>query len=437
MSEMEYSVRAPLRLEVQGGETVEVREWSQSGLTYPVETDVLPKRGTLTIPFQGVDIRFGVAFKKGEGPQDLLFKDLTGRQRDVIGVFYRSILSGKMAASEEMITSLDTPVDLVPMGETEAEEAAGKAKQKPRLLRIIWNLVFYALLALFLVGVIGGQIWDRLSSITLENARVVAPAVVHVTGAEGYVDKIHVATGDMVERGDSLVRVANPERDGAVDDIRRDIADAEEQLEMVTALVESHRARGPAVRANLEAVSPEALGDFDLGLSTASGDYHDLRAQLDAQYRAAQERLRRLKRDLGNAKAHARANDIVAQSDGIISEILVFEDQYVGRGQQVLTLEENTARSIVAWLNEARSEAIFVGMTVEARLRDGAGTKTYMGEISEIKAGLDPITQSDFGMIVTVSLPALDLAQSRSLLRDGAPVKLRALKDWRLPNWLQ
>ena len=59
-----------------------------------------------------------------------------------------------------------------------------------------------------------------------------------------------------------------------------------------------------------------------------------------------------------------------------------------------------------------------------------------MGEFSEITAGLDPITQSDFGMIVTVRLPALDLAQSRSLLRDGAPVKLRALKDWRLPNWL-
>ncbi|MEM7471177.1 MAG: HlyD family efflux transporter periplasmic adaptor subunit [Pseudomonadota bacterium] len=437
MSEMEYSVRAPLRLEVQGGETLVVREWSQSGLTYPHETDVLPKRGALTIPFQGVDIRFDVAFKKGEGPLDLKFKDLTGRQREVIGVFYRSILSGKMAASEDVITSLDTPVDLVPMGETEHEEAAGKSKQKPRLLRIVWNLLFYTLLALFLVGVIGGQIWDRLSSVGFENARIVAPTISHVTSAEGYVDKVLVEPGEAVRRGETLVRLSNPERDGDVDDIRRDISRAERQLEAAQGLVENHRVRGPVVRANLKITDPEALGDFDLGLSRIPGDFHDIRIQLDAQKTAGEDRLRRLKRDLGNAKAHARASDIVAQSDGMISEVLVFKDQYLGRGHEVMSLEENVARTVAAWLNEARSDAIFVGMNAEVTLRDGDGTKTYFGEISEITAGMDPITQSDFGMIVTVNLLELDLVQTRTLLRDGAPVKLRALKDWRLPSWLR
>ncbi len=87
MSDLAYMVRAPLRLELQSGEVVDVREWSQAGLTYPLDTDVLPKRGFLVIPFQGVELRFEVNFSQGAGPRDLLFKDLTGRQREVIRVF--------------------------------------------------------------------------------------------------------------------------------------------------------------------------------------------------------------------------------------------------------------------------------------------------------------------------------------------------------------
>ena len=73
MPDLAFKVRAPLQLELQSGDVVDVREWSQTGLTYPEPTDVLPKKGFLTIPFQGVDIRFPVAFAAGEGPQELLF----------------------------------------------------------------------------------------------------------------------------------------------------------------------------------------------------------------------------------------------------------------------------------------------------------------------------------------------------------------------------
>lgn len=48
-----------------------------------------------------------------------------------------------MVSAGEMITSLDTPVDLVPMSETNAEEAAGCAATKPRLLHIIWSMALY------------------------------------------------------------------------------------------------------------------------------------------------------------------------------------------------------------------------------------------------------------------------------------------------------
>lgn len=459
MSDLEFKVRAPLRLELQGGEVVDVCEWSQSGITFPKETDVLPKRGFLTIPFQGVDIRFEVAFSNGQRPQDLNFKDLTGRQREVIGVFYRSILSGKMAASEDVITSLDTPVDLVPMGETEDEEAAGKAKQKPRILRVIWNLVFYALLSVVLVGLIGGQIWDRLTSVNFSNGRVVAPMIAQHASADAYIEEVLVEPGTAVTRGQTLVRLTNPDRESLVDDIRRNIARAKKQVSSERALLETHLIAQRTTRAKLSARYEDqlakwhysdflagratgqviqdwrALRDFDQGRSNERGDFHDMRRQLKMQLDESKETERRLKRDLSNAKAQARAIDIVAQADGVISEILVFEDEYIARGQHVLSIEENAPRHVVAWVDEARADAIYTGMDVEIRFRDGTGPKTYNGTISDITAGVDPITENGFGMIVTLTLPQMSLAESRDVLREGAPVKARALKEWRLAGW--
>ena len=459
MSDLEYTVRAPLRLELQSGDVVDVREWSQAGLTYPLDTDVLPKRGHLVIPFQGVDLRFEVNFAQGAGPKDLLFKDLTGRQREIIGVFYRSILSGKMAASEDVITALDTPVDLVPMGETAEEEVAGKAKQKPRFLRVIWNILFYAILSMVLFGLIGGQIWTRLSSVNLSNARVVAPEIIHRAAGAAYVDDVLVAVGQSVSRGDTLIRMTNPEKDGTVDDIRREIDRAEDRIREARQVWQAHLERGDATRASLlakyqAAVADRRYSDFTSGLDLSAvqlaysalkafdttiigkpGDFHDIAKQLKRQLENAKEAERRLKRDLGNAKSNARAFDVIAQSDGIVTEIFAFEDVFLPRGTELLVLEDNIPRTVQAWVDEAQAAAIYVGMPVELTLRTMQGQRTYTAEISDISAGIDPITDAGFGMIVEVGLPSMDMQASRSELPAAAPVKARALKSWFRPSW--
>lgn len=460
MSDLEYKVRAPLRLELQSGEVVDVREWSQSGLTYPNETEVLPKKGFLVIPFQGVDLRFKIAFTKGPRDQELLFKNLTGRQREVIAVFYRSILSGKMAASDEVITALDTPVDLVPMSETEEEETAGKSKQKPRFLRVIWNVCFYAILAVVLFGLIGGQIWTRLSSVNLHNARVVAPEIIHRAGGTAYVDEIFVTDGQRVQQGDRLVRLSDPEKDGVVDDIRREIERAADRTHSARKLWQDHLETGNERRAqlliahraavaerglvdftsgqNLEVVNEtyDALKAFDVPRIGTPGDFHDIAQQLKGQMDDAKDAERRFKRDLGNAKSSARAFDIVAQKDGVVKELLTFEDVYLPRGTEVLVLEEQSPRFVQAWVDEAQAAAIFVGMPVELALRTAQGRRNLIGEISDITAGIDPVTDAGFGMIVRVSIPSLDADTSRNALPAAAPVKARALKSWyKLDGW--
>lgn len=459
MSDLEFKVRAPLRLELPSGEVVEVEEWSQAGITYPDTSDVLPKRAHLIIPFQGVDIRFPVNFEAGARENELIFVELTGRQREVIGVFYRSILSGKMAPSEDMITALDTPVDLVPMGETEEEKAAGEAKQTSRTLRIIWNTVFYVVLAVALFGVIGGQILDRVTSVSLKSARVVAPIIDHNAPSPAFVEEILAVPGQTVARGDVLVRLSDPARDSAVDDIRRDIARAVDRVREVRAIRNSHLGLGDEERARLLEILDRAvkarhwsdftsgrnldeveaaqakLAAFDARKSQAPGDFWDLQKELRDQLNRAKEDESRLRRDLGNAKDAAEAHNVIAQVDGTVTEVFVIHDEYLGRGHLAVSVEENRSRFVQAWLNEARSGAVFIGMGGDVVLRTADGKKRHKAVVTELAAGIDPATDNGFGMIVTLELTNMDTDDTRAMLMPGAPVQARTLKSWFLTDW--
>lgn len=459
MSDLEFKVRAPLRLELPSGEVVEVHEWSQAGITYPEASDVLPKRAQLIIPFQGVDIRFPVNFEAGTRDNEMVFVGLTGRQREVIGVFYRSILSGKMAPSEDMITALDTPVDLVPMGETEEEKATGEAQQTSRALRVVWNTVFYFALAAALIGLIGGQIVDRLTSVNLKSARVVAPILSHTAPAPAYVDEVVALPGQKVQRGDLLVRLSDPARESAVDDIRRDITRAADRVREARAILTSHLGLGDQERArllesldlavrdrhwsdftagrNLDAVEAAlaALAAFDAQDSVVPGDFWHLHKDLKDQLDRAKEDERRLRRDLGNAKDAAQAHNILAQADGTVSEVLVMRNEYLGRGQLVVTVEEDRGRYVQAWLNEARAGAVYIGMGSDVVLRTVEGKKRYKAVVTDLSAGIDPETDNGFGMIVTLELTGMDMDDTRATLMPGAPVQARALKSWFLTDW--
>ncbi|MEL7216630.1 MAG: hypothetical protein AAGJ96_11955, partial [Pseudomonadota bacterium] len=336
--DLSYAVRAPLFLTVTGGRTLTVESWTLEGVRFAEGMDIQPRKGVLTIPFQGVGVSFPITLAPGPDRQ-MLFQGLTGRERETLALFYRSILGGKMASTADMITSLDTPVDLVPMGETDDEKAEGEAKVAPRAWRAALNLAAYALLTLMVIGFLSGKIIGRLNSIELEQPRIAAPHLEHVAPEGAYVDKILVHTGQDVERGERLVVLSNPDTSAAIQDVREDIATIERRIAFAEGDLVAHDADHDAEARRLEAAivtaedlqsrsddpmgaplravlaAIEELDRFDAGRGTHAiwpRTRTTLTRRIDELYRD----LARLKRELGNAKGAAEALDIIALEAG-------------------------------------------------------------------------------------------------------------------------
>ena len=204
LSEM---VRAPLRVFISDDQFLTIEEWSLTSIRLPHKLDIIPKNAVICVPFQGVWVNFRVEFEAGLTDDELVFKNLNGREKETLAVFYRSILSGKMAVTKDVITSLDTPVDLVPMDETKHEAAANAQSGVSRAFRMFFGLVTYSILAVILVGLIGGQILSRLLNVELLNARIVAPGVALQSPDAAILQDLLVENGDRVVQGQILARL--------------------------------------------------------------------------------------------------------------------------------------------------------------------------------------------------------------------------------------
>lgn len=175
-ADMDWKVHAPLMLETPNGGCVHIERWSLAGLVWPDDAPECPKTGTLGVPFQGVDVRFPVRLAPCDESGLICLEGLSGRQRETLALFYRSLLSGRMASSADVITALDTPIDLVPMEQTEAEKTEQPGTFLPRPLRIALNVATYLLLATLVAGVIGKNIFANLDRIDIQHGRVVGSA---------------------------------------------------------------------------------------------------------------------------------------------------------------------------------------------------------------------------------------------------------------------
>ena len=454
MSDLSYQVRAPLTLELAGGEQVRIDAWSLSGFTYPGTSDILPSKGILSIPFQGVDIRFDVSLKPGTEPRSLTFEDLSGRQRETLAVFYRSILSGKMASTDGIITSLDTPVDLVPMGEKEEEKAAATAGKAPKSLRVALNGLFYAALAFVVFGVIGSTIYERLSGIQLQNGRVSSPIAEHRLGEDAFVEQILVEVGDEVRVGDMLIKLNSPRRDGDLDAVRIDIRQEERRIVDAQRRIRRLQTRRTAHLDGLQSElaqeiakrsTRDFIGGYNLDGVTAARaailafedlrdplalEFHELNAQLRALLADRATELRQLKRDLSNVKDSYDAINIVAQVNGIVRELPVIEDLHHTRGTLAALVEENAHRQVVGWINERAAQKLFVGQTARLRVATPDGSHSLAATVVDTVAGVDPARPAEFGVLVTLQTDQDDLAKNRTELRPGAPVEIRADRGW-------
>lgn len=458
MPDLSFAVTAPLRVLLPEGEAVTAHKWTLAGLWMDDDDPELPENVQLSIPFQGVDVSFPVSLNTA-GDSHYSFVDLTVRQRETLAAFYQGVMSGRMVSTDQMITSLDTPVDLVPMGETEEEEAAGKAKAKPRVLRAIWNIAYYVILAFVLVGFLGGQIWTRLTEVDLQHARFVAPVSAYTAPEAGYVHRIYVREGDTVKTGEILVKLEDPDRESDVEEVRAEVLLAERRLRIAQERVDRHLAIRAQRRADLwaafyelwapwkaheprYAVYPhglqaawERLYAFDRGQDADARGYFDL---LDALQAAAEERaldLRRWKRALRHSKSAANELVIRARENGTVFAVHTLKNTFVPRGELVVEVEGKTPRTAVGWLDDKMAGQVHIGMQADIAYTHRGEPKRTRGEIVDIQAGADTARPDKFGMILTIKAAEVGVGNSRKWFRRNAPAEITLDRSDRFQFW--
>lgn len=420
----EAHVIAPLILTMPDGRRLTARKWSLSGIRDAILTGEDLTDARLMIPFQGIEVGFPVLLTPSADGTFWAFEGLTGRQREALGLFYRNLMTGKMAATDEVITALDTPVDLVPMGETDEEKAVGKAKVKPRALRVVWNLVYYTLLLAVVGGYLGSLVWKRLDHVLLSNARYVAPYVELAAPNAGFVAQILAADQTAVAAGALLIRMTDPEADAGLADVRGLITQAELRLAEVEARQNAHLAGRAAARA--AAADPDQL---DAGVSVLPGDFHDIRQRLEQDARMIALELRALRTERGRLRDRARALEVLAPASGRVDRVLVAQAAYQRVGTPLLVFETDAPRRVLGWLDASEAAHVWQGMRASVRYSVAGETYAAAATVTAIEAGTDPMRPDAYGLVVHLELTGLSLAATRALLPHNAAVEVRLHRD--------
>ncbi len=453
LPDLSFSVTAPLSVTKANGRMFVAQRWSLAGLWCDEDAGDMTGDVFLSVPFQGVDVSFEVTLTSTQTPGFFAFQDLTVRQRETLGLFHQSLLAGRMVSAGEIITALDTPVDLVPMGETEEEQSAGKAKTKPRGARLLWNAVSYVLLALFLVVFLGGQIWQRLSYVALDHGRFIAPIVAYEAPQAGYVGKVSVAIGDQVKAGDILVRLEDPDRESDVEEVRAEILLAEQQLRMAQDRLARHIARRSAERATLQRAfdalwdpwqhndphllryPPEieaarlALYAFDRGRDGGALVHLDMVQTLQDAVQQRELELRRWKRELRHRKAAAGELLVRARTNGTVHDLHTVKGTYVARGAVVVEVEDNTPRLAMGLVDDDLATTVFVGMQADISFVHRGLSKRMQGVVTDLQAGTHTAQPDRFGLVVTIRANDTGVKNSRKWFRRNAPAQVRLKRD--------
>lgn len=422
--ETEPHVIAPLIVALPDGRRLTARKWSLAGIRDGVLAGLDLSGARLMIPFQGIEVGFPVRLVPAPDGGFWAFDGLTGRQREALGLFYRNLMTGKMAATDEVITALDTPVDLVPMGETEEEKAAGVAKVKPRALRIVWNVVYYTLLLAVVGGYLGSLAWKRLDHVALSNARYTAPILQMAAPASGFVAEVIAPQGVSVPAGAELIRLSDPEADSGLAEARSQLAQSKDRLADIQARLVAHKAQHPAAR---EKASDHAA--FDAGISVIPGDYHDIRLRLEQERRLADLELRAVRADRARLDDRNRALVIHAPESGSMAQVLVQPGSYQRVGTPLLVFESAAPRQVLGWLDASEAAHVWQGMRATVRFSVAGETRTAPATVSMIEAGTDPLRPDAYGLLVRLNLVGMTAGETRTLLPHNAAVEVRLHRD--------
>jgi multidrug resistance efflux pump len=426
-----FRLRAPLHVGFPDGQAVRVDDWSLKAL-YSKDLAGRTLDGLmLSVPFQGVGVYFPVDLEPGTEPDEYLFANLTGRQRETLALFYRNLLSGRMTTTADMIVALDTPVDLVPMGETPAERKAGEARVAPRKSRILLNLAYYGALFVLVVGFLAGVAWNRISRVEVLSAHVATAGSQIIAPVAGYVRELTAAAGSTVAEGDIVVRLDDQEALRLLAEAEVAAAEAVQLVAAAQARTAEHAARKEDARGAFRG----GVERFDQGVSVNPGDYHDIRQKLEADLDLARREVERLEGRVTSLRERAEATALTAPSPGLVVEHFVRPFDLVRAGDPLTLFEPAAPRSILAHLPATSVLKVWTGMRADVTYMSDANAIALVGEVRRLTVEGVGATQL---LVASIVVPGLSIEDSRRLFVEGMPVSVvlrpqhvtRWLKDW-------
>lgn len=458
MPDLAFRMRAPLGLTLRDGTRTRIEDWSMRGVTARGLGDRDVSEAVLAIPFQGVVLSFPVYLEPGETPDFYEFRGLNGRQRETLALFYRNLLSGKMATTDEMITALDTPVDLIPMEETAEERAKAGGTRGGRLRRMVTAVVIYTALFALVFGYLGNLAWTRLNEIRLDQPRFIAPIETLSAPMSAIVEQVRYRPGQDVRAGAPLIALTDPETQSKIDQVLFDIRAAERALEEVDMRLAQHELGRAAARQpleqdlqralaalsrddllagrNLEALTlaQARLAQFDAGLSLAPRDFNDILSQLRPLQQERQQVLRLLRRERDSYREILAALRVVAPQDGQLVDVLVTQGQYLRAGAPLAVFETDGPRFVRGWLDDRFAAEVYEGMPASIEYNRNGQTERLDGRITRLEAAMNPAEPDRYGMIVSVEAIGYDNEALRALLPTNAPATVKLDRGW-LDGW--
>lgn len=433
--ETEPHIIAPLIVALPDGSRLTARQWSLRGIRDGVLSGHDLTGARLEIPFQGIDIGFPVSLAPAAEGGLWAFEGLSGRQREALGLFYRNLLAGKMAAIDEVITALDTPADLIPMGETPSEKAAGLAKVKPRALRAVLNVVWYVALFCAVVGFLGSFVWGRLEWMTLSHARVYSERSELKAPREGYLHYEGESEGVM-GAGTILAQIVDPEIEAGIEDEERRLEVLEARVAEGRERLDLHLAMRETVRESMASLYSEVgLARFDAGIPIRPGDFNDQRAKLEQELRGFEDDLDTARDDLRRLRQMRTSMRITAPTRGHVTEQVADEGQYVRVGDVVAVYETDVPRVVRGWLDDRLAGTVVPGMKAEIRLAGDGEDRSVTGRVVGVEASSSPEAPDAFGIAVTIAAPELSAEDTWRRLDFNRPVEV-VVKRGLLDSWL-
>lgn len=311
-----------------------------------------------------------------------------------------------------------------------------------------WLAVIVFVIFLFVVYFIGA---DRYTPLTTD-AYVQAYVVQVAPQVGGQVTRIHVAEGELVQRGDLLFELDPRPFQHQVSLLRAKLVEAEYQIkqleaQLASALAKQRRVSAEAeyareVHAQEEAIYEELstterkyldavqnLRATEASLDEAASEVVNIRQMLAARVGSEHASVAQVKASLEEAELNLSYCKVYAPCDGIVTNLQLVEGTYAQVGQAVMTCIDMQTSVIVANFRERSLERLTPGLPALVAFQSLPGrmwpaTLQHVGfgvaQGQGVPTGMLPLVENQ-----TLWLPQAQRFQVRLVLDDPQEVPMR------------